>query len=533
MLLILLGNAYATLGDYQKGLELAQQGLKIAQEIKNRPTEAKGLTILASIYNQRNEYQTALDLAQNSLKIAQKLKSSATIAAAQFFLGDIYKSLGDYEKSREFYQQALTSIRQFKNRQSEGSALVTLANAHFAKGEPQITIEYSQQGLAIFREIKRPLLEAVALISLSTGYGETGNYEKAVDSVQQALTIARAKQNSVVQKAALNILGNLHRKFGRNEQAIAAYQEALAIKTDTQVAGADANIYAGLARTYRDLNQPNVAITYYKQSVNKIEEVRRGIEGLPPELQTSFLDTTIDFDRVKVSDIYRQLAALLLSQGRDREALQVQQLLREQEIREAVSPRDAARDKPNIPLTPAETKIPAQSESIIALAKQINECDRTNCSQLRELNTRRTALITEFDQQLQKIDQEIRANRAKDDAFFDPNKLAIIQEIVEAQPGKVMIYPLVLENELWIQLYAPEDVVRSIKVNVGREELGNAAKEFRDLMEECEKPGAYCTSADTAKLQAVSQKLYNWLIKPLEKELQENQVKIWFLPSIA
>jgi hypothetical protein len=139
---------------------------------------------------------------------------------------------------------------------------------------------------------------------------------------------------------------------------------------------------------------------------------------------------------------------LLLSQGRDKEALQVQQLLREQEIREAVSPRGITADKPNIPLTPTETKIPAQSESIIALARQINECDRTNCNQLRELNTRRTALIKEFDQQLQKIDQEIRANRAKDDAFFDPTKLAKIKEIVEAQPGTVMVYPLVLENEL-------------------------------------------------------------------------------------
>jgi CHAT domain-containing protein len=87
-----------------------------------------------------------------------------------------------------------------------------------------------------------------------------------------------------------------------------------------------------------------------------------------------------------------------------------------------------------------------------------------------------------------------------------------------------MIYPLVLEQELWIQLYASGGVVRSIKVPVGREELGNAAKEFRDLMEECEKR-AYCSSADTAKLQAVSQKLYNWLIKPLEEELQANQVK--------
>jgi CHAT domain-containing protein/uncharacterized protein HemY len=520
-----LGYAYANVGNYQVGQKLVEQSLARARELKNPALESMALVKLGSIYNSRNEYQKALELTQQSLKIAQELKSPSLMVVPQGTLGGIYNNLGDYAKSREYYQQVLATAQQLKNRRVEGAALLILSQIHFNQGEPQKTVEFGQQGLAIFREIKEPRLEAFAHGMLSIGYGELGNEQKAMESAQSFLGFAKKVQNPVWGKPALTRVGHIHRKFGRKEEAIKIYQQALAIPTDNQVAGADSYIYAGLARTYLELNQPNVAITYYKQSVNKIEEIRRGIEGLPPELQTSFLDATIDFDREKVSDIYRQLAALLLSQGRDKEALQVQQLLREQEIREAVNPRDAVGDKPNIPLTPAERKIPAQSESIIALAKQINECDRTNCSQLRELNTRRTALITEFDQQLQKIDQEIRANRAKDDAFFDPNKLAIIQEIVEAQPGKVMIYPLVLENELWIQLYAPEDVVRSIKVNVGREELGNAAKEFRDLMEECEKPGVYCSSADTAKLQAVSQKLYNWLIKPLEKELQENQVK--------
>ncbi|MBD2539854.1 CHAT domain-containing protein, partial [Coleofasciculus sp. FACHB-SPT36] len=525
-LLIKLGNSYGIIGKYTEGKQLVEQGLAIARELKNRRLESHALARLSNRYKDLGEYQKTWDSLQQSLKIARETNIPAAQTLPLTSLGIVYAELGDYQKSNEFYQQALPILRQLKNRFDESLVLLFIAQNYFAQGNPQKNIESAQEGLAIAGEIKEPQIQAFANILLSLGYGQLGNDKQAMEAAQTWLNFTRKVQNKVWGKQALTLVGHIHRKFRRQEEAIEVYQQALAIATDNQAPGADAFIYSGLARIYQDLNQSSVAITYYKQSINKIEEVRRSIEGLPQELQNSFLDATVDFDKVKVSDIYRQLAALLLSQGRDKEALQVQQLMREQEIREAISPRSATGDKPNIPLSPTETKIPAQSESIIALARQINECESTNCSQLKELTTRRTSLIVEFDQQLQKIDQEIRANRAKDDAFFDPNKLAKAQEIVEAQPGTVMIYPLVLENELWLQLYAPGGAVKTVKVNVGRDELGKTVKEFRDLMKECEN-AAHCGSAEATKIQAVSLKLYNWLIKDLEAELQNknNQVK--------
>ncbi|NJO31200.1 MAG: CHAT domain-containing protein [Richelia sp. SL_2_1] len=65
---------------------------------------------------------------------------------------------------------------------------------------------------------------------------------------------------------------------------------------------------------------------------------------------------------------------------------------------------------------------------------------------------------------------------------------------------------------------------KSFEVKVNRDELGNTVKQFRDLMKECE-AHAYCGAEDIAKIKPVSQKLYSWLIKPLEGELQENKVK--------
>jgi tetratricopeptide (TPR) repeat protein len=66
------------------------------------------------------------------------------------------------------------------------------------------------------------------------------------------------------------------------------------------------------------------AIVFYKESVNVYEQIREDIRGLPPEEQKSYLST--------IEDTYRNLADLLMSQGRSKEAQEVLELLKIQEI---------------------------------------------------------------------------------------------------------------------------------------------------------------------------------------------------------
>ncbi|MDF5727869.1 MAG: CHAT domain-containing protein [Rhizonema sp. PD38] len=399
--------------------------------------------------------------------------------------------------------------------------MVDQADTYFRQGTPQKTVELAQQALVIFQEIKEPRLQAFAYRELSVGYGELGNDAQAMAEAQNFLTFARKTKNSLWEKNALNLIGDLHKKFGRKQQAIIAYQQALFITTDNQVTGNNAGTYAGLANIYQSLNQPNTAITYYKQYINKIEEVRHGIQGLPPELQNSFLNTTVDFNKVKIADIYRQYANLLLSQGRQQEATQVLELLKIQEIQEVSTGGNTTSNMPKLPLTSSEMKIAAPNPSIIALGIQIRECEQKNCPQQTQLHDKLTAVVDEFNQELEKIDKEISSRIAIDKSTFDPTKLAAVREIVK-QPGTVMIYPLVLDDKLWLLLYSG-DAAQKFEVSVTRAELGKTVKEFRDLMEECEK--RVCGSVDIAKVQPVSHKLYDWLIKPIETELKKNQVK--------
>lgn len=115
------------------------------------------------------------------------------------------------------------------------------------------------------------------------------------------------------------------------------------------------------------------------------------------------------------------------------------------------------------------------------------------------------------------FDQEIRNRRSQDDAFFDPNKFAIAREIVEAQPGTVLIYPSVLENKLWLMMASEGGIVKKFEVNVRQHELGETVLKFRELLQD--------PKTDIDQVQAISKKLYDWLIKPLEPELKANPIQ--------
>ncbi|KYC35455.1 hypothetical protein WA1_06415 [Scytonema hofmannii PCC 7110] len=527
-----LAQVYTANGNYNKATEIANLVLKIADTNKNIHLKLDSLIILKDIYIAQGNYQKALELLKQSLTTAKQNKNPMSEYNSLAYLAAFYIELGEYKQGIEFSQQALATSQRMKNSQVEGTSLLLLGYVSFLKGEPQETIRFAQQGLAISQKSKLIGQEMIANVVLSLGYGDLNNDQKAMEAAQTFLAITRKSQSPKYEKIALTLLGNIHRKSGRTQEAIQAYNQALVIKISAKTVGENSGIYAGLARIYRDLNQPNVAIAYYKDAINSIEEVRRGVKGLTPEIQKSFLNATVDFNRVKTADVYKELADLLIKQGQEAEAQgrkddaqvryaqaqQVMDLIKIQEV------KDFARNitgKPQLPLANVEKQIQTGNQTVIALAGKIRECERTKCQQLSQLNDQLTALLQETNRKLKEIDKEIGDRLSKDPSAFRPNSPKP-QEVVKAQSNTIMIYPFVREEKLWLLTYFDKGRM-VIEVPVTRKELDNQVKEFRKLMEECEK--RICGSAEIAKIKPVSQQLNTWLIKPLESELKTNKVK--------
>jgi hypothetical protein len=152
----------------------------------------------------------------------------------------------------------------------------------------------------------------------------------------------------------------------------------------------------------------------------------------------------------KVTGNYRRLANLLLSQGRILEAQQVLELLKVQEIRDFTKNSNTRGENAKLALNPDEQKLIDKYGSLIAFGQKVYDCQKNNCSQLSELNAQLEVLNRQYNQNTDTFVAAIRERKGKDDAFFDPRQLSYAQEIVEAQPGTVLIYPFVLPDKIWL-----------------------------------------------------------------------------------
>ena len=527
-LLASLGSAQASLGNYQNGKAMVEQALKIARDLKNPALESDALNSLGEITKDLSDYPKALSLHQQSLTIAQSLTSPPKMIAPQINLGNVYNELGDYAKSRTYYEQAIATAKQLKNRRSEGVVLLNLSNIAFKQGKPQNSITYAQKALAIFQSLRDLPLQTLANRAIALGYGELGNDAKSIESAQSTLAFAQKVKNPVFEKSALSLLASLHSKFGRNEQAIDAYQRAIALQTDNP--NDNAYLYAGLARIYADRNQPQLAIVFYKQAVNSIQTVRRNIEGLPPQLQASFLQNTIDLGSTKTSDIYRKFADVLLSQGQVLEAQQVLELLKIQEIRDFDRTTRAKISSTGelISLDPTEEAIIKKYGSYLSLIEKARSC-QTSSPQCSEITALRNQAQKEFDNTIETLKAELAKRQEIDkQSFLNPrgNLSGKAATLLDRQPDRAILYSLVTDDRIWLILATADAPLRTFEIKVSRKELSTTVEEFRGLMEQCQKPGYVCSQTDTQAIKQVSRKLYSWLFpQELQKELPLDKIK--------
>ncbi|MEO0456540.1 MAG: tetratricopeptide repeat protein [Cyanobacteria bacterium P01_A01_bin.114] len=545
-----LGTAYSNLSEYDRGLTYHQQALAIRQEITDREGEGVTLNNIAGLYLDKGDSTQALDYYQQALAIFQALGARDSEATTLNSIGVAYSNLSEYAKALDYHQQAYTIQQDIGDREGSGTSRMNEGVVYQILGQYDQAQAAYQQALAVFQEIGAKPNEATALHNLGAVYDDLEEYQQAVTYYEQALTLrqtigdrtgealslnnlgvtARNQDNSAAARqyfeqaltlaqslevrseeaTALRNLGQLEQDLEDYDQSDEFYQQALVIFQEIEERANVALTLADLGSLQRDRSQPEVAIAFLKRSINITETIRQELTSLSTEQQKSYADT--------ISDTYRDLSDLLLSQGRVIEAQQVLELLKVEELRDYTRSAEVDEGEAEIALTATEQQIVDQYGSLIEFGRQVYDCQRSQCGDIADLSQQQRQLVAQYNQQVSTIVSQIRDNRASDDAFSDPRYLSqSARAIVDAEPGTVLIYPLVMEDRLWVMWVAQGGVVSSVEVPVSQQELGAKVLEFRQLIS--------TPRSDVAELQTVSKQLYDWLMPPqLRAELADNSI---------
>lgn len=561
--LINIGNAIADLGESTEALAYFEQALSLAKAIESKEKIAVVLNKLGKIYTNQSEYKKALDYYNQALKISREIEDKASLTVALADIGLIYAQMSEREKALDFNRQALLIIRQSGDKSNEAAMLGNIGKIYFELGENAKASDFHRQSLKLAEMVGDKVTQTSAFVSIGGVQSEAGEKQKAAASFESALTLSRETGYKSAEIVALRNLGiiraeqgdaqkglqllneslNLARKHadrfteGRNqaalgkiyaetgeaEKAVELVYQSFLIAREIGDKDGEAAALKRLMSVWTILQNKQLAIFFGKQAVNKYQELRGSIRNLERETQDIFRD--------KVTDAYRDLADLLIGEGRFAEAQQVLTMLKEEETSEFVR-RDAqeiAALAQRANLKPSERaaleKYDALAGNIAKLGAefallQLKKPADENTpfperARYEEIEAQIKTANAAFRIFLQELAKEIGA-QAKEQINFDRSLQGDLKQI---GAGTVALATIVGAERYRVVLTTPT-IQLDAKTEIKAADLNKKIFAFREALQN--------PNVDPRPL---GKELYDILIKPIEKDLLAANAKtlLWSL----
>jgi CHAT domain-containing protein/Tfp pilus assembly protein PilF len=429
-------------------------------------------------------------------------------------IGLVYDRLGQYEKALGYYQQSLILYRAIESRKDEGTALDNIGLAYGEMGELEKALDYLNQSLAIQKATGDTSAQALTLQNLALVYAKRGDLTEALEISEQSLQIEQATNARRDETGSFDNIAVLQQKLGQKEKARKSFAQALELAKAQRSLGWEARILSDLMDYWGQEGQVPAAVFFGKQSVNRIQQMRGNISGFEKDVQSSFVKS--------VENVYRELADLLITQGRLPEAEQVLDLLKNEEYFEFIrgDSKDSSALTATVKLTKeeeaADREYEANAERVTAIGNEYAALrakpKRTEEEEahLKELEQRLAVASEVWEKFLNGYFEELgktsEANAQVENLEEHTSEMRSV--LKELDPGTVALYTLVTDEKYRVMVITPNVTVPR-EYPIKADELRKKVAEFRQVLMD---------PASDPKPKA--QELYNILVAPVAKELE-------------
>jgi len=347
---------------------------------------------------------------------------------------------------------------------------------------------------------------------------QQGESQQALQTLETALAITREYGDRSWEAITFNNIGRVYQSQRKYRQALASYQQAIAINKELGDLVRLGKTYSNVGYLFDIQNKPELAILFYKGCVINREKARLNPLTLAAPQPDAY--------SITVSQTYRILGERLLKQKRIPEAQRTMDLLKVEELEEYLQNVPGnQRTAKGIDIVaqekPIKEKLDRTLDNAIVLGKELTKLRKIppqerspqQKQRIQQLVLSQQQLLDEFNKFLDspqvkaQIQQISRTARRQN---LDLDSLNQIRNNLAQLPQKsVLIYPLILKDSLELVLVTPDSPPIHHSVAVKSENLHQTIKNFRE---------ALINPGEDVKTPA--RQLYNWLIKPIEKDLQ-------------
>ncbi|MEH2192628.1 MAG: CHAT domain-containing tetratricopeptide repeat protein [Nostoc sp.] len=299
---------------HQQAIEILQQALTIARELKDQKLEGTALVGLGFNYNALGEKQKALDFYNQALPLYRAVGDRTGEAATLNNIGGVYSALGEKQKALNFYNQALPLRRAVGDRTGEAATLNNIGRVYDDLGEKQKALDFYNQALPLRRAVGDRTGEATTLNNIGTVYDALGEKQKALDFYNQALPLIRAVGDRAGEATTLNNIGGVYDALGEKQKALDFYNQALPLSRAVGDRTGEATKLNNIGTVYNDLGEKQKALDFYNQAL----PLRRAVGDRTGEATTlNNIGTVYDDlgEKQKALDFYNQALPLIRAVG--------------------------------------------------------------------------------------------------------------------------------------------------------------------------------------------------------------------------
>ena len=490
--------------------------------------------------------------------------------------GDRYFQEGAFREALAHWKKAGDLYKSAGNKPGQFEALGLSAQASMGLGQSKPALQSLELALALAHTSGDPLVEASALGQLGRTYLTLRQLPEASEYLQHAAASARKQDSSPLLATTLNDLGILYALKQQDKEALEAFQESIVHSQKSELPLLAATARTNAARTLLRLDQPANSRMTLDAALDTLKDVPSsrhkslGLIGIAliyqrlalqlPEMHDPLLLRTAgvlqeaatgaetQHDRRTLSYALGYLGHLYETEFRMDEALQLtrralfaaqstdapeslyrwqwqlgRQLAATGQLDKAIdSYRQAAST-----LHPIRSEV-AQASYEGTLAGQ--ESVRPLFFELADLLLQRASLTDDtraVEGDLLAARDAIETYKTAElrDYFKDDCVDAVRSRLTtfdRLSSDTVVVYPIMFSSRLELLISLPSGL-RRISVPVTADRLTLEIREFRRLVEK----------RTTREYLPHAQQLYDWLVRPLEGELQPQITTLVFVPDSA
>ncbi|MBX9253742.1 CHAT domain-containing protein [Desmonostoc muscorum CCALA 125] len=347
---------------------------------------------------------------------------------------------------------------------------------------------------------------------------QQGQSQQALQRLEKALAISREYGERSWEAVTFNNIGRVYQTQRKYSEALQSYQQAILINKELGDLVRLGKTYSNVGYLFDIQNKRELAILFYKGCVINREKAR-----LNPSTLTA---PQPDAYSITVSQTYRILGERLLKQKRIPEAQRTMDLLKVEEIEEYLqnvpgNQRTAKGIEIVAEEKPIKQKLDQTVDNAIVLGKELTKLRKIPLQErspqqkqrIEQLVLNQQQLLDEFNKFLDsppviaQIEQISRTARRQN---LDLESLNQIRDNLARLPQKsALLYPLILKDSLELVLVTPDSPPIHRTVAVTGENLHETIGDFRQAL-----------INPSQNIKAPARQLYNWLIKPIEKDLK-------------